>query len=55
MTGTVVWRQSARYQGAAARRVVCPAASAINIGGLTQRHAFRPEGVLRSDRHQIQS
>jgi hypothetical protein len=53
---TFVWRQSALYQGAAALRVVRPAASAINIGGgFEQRHALRPEGGLRTDRHQIQS
>jgi hypothetical protein len=56
MTGSrVVWRQSARYQGAAALRVVCPASSAINIGGgFERRRALRPEGALRMDRRQIQ-
>ena len=47
---------SARYEGGAAKRVVCPAAALINIGGgFAQRHAFRPEGALRQDRQQIQS
>ncbi len=52
---TFVWTQSARYQGATALRVVCPAPSAINIGGgFERRHALRPEGVLGLDRRQIQ-
>ena len=51
-----VWRQSARYQGAAALRVVCAKPSEINIGGgFAQRHALRPEGVSGLDRGQIQS
>jgi len=54
--GTVVWRQSARYQGADAPRVVCPASAAINIGGrFGQRPAFLPEGGLRLDRRQLKS
>jgi hypothetical protein len=56
MTGNAValW-PSARYEGAAERRVVCPAALPINIGGgFAQRHAFKPEGALRRDNQQIQ-
>jgi len=52
---TFVWRQSARYQGAAALRVVCPKPSEINIGGgFARRHALRPEGASGLDRGQIQ-
>jgi hypothetical protein len=55
MTSTVVWRQSARYQGAAALGVACAKPSEINIGGgFARRHALRPEGGLGLDRHQIQ-
>jgi hypothetical protein len=46
---------SARYSGAAERLVVCPSSSALNHGGLMiTGGSFRPEGLRRQDRRQLQ-
>jgi hypothetical protein len=57
MTGRPAARQaSARLAGAASWRVVCPSALGINPGGrLDQLIAFRPEGSLFEDSHQLQN
>jgi hypothetical protein len=46
---------SAPYQGASERRVVCPSASNLNHGGqMIPSRGFRPEGLQRKDRRQLQ-
>jgi hypothetical protein len=47
----------ALYPVAAERRVACPSASGLNrVGGQSVgRHSFRPEGLRRTDRRQLQN
>jgi hypothetical protein len=44
-------------KGAAGWGVVCEGTSSLNSGGgrLIKRHSFRPEGVQRTDRRQLQN